>query len=190
MKHTLKYGNVKVSFPLTHVFCGEIDMNNGKARGFHSRPEGQDPPPDNARKCARPWKKISYHVKNFGFPASEGSEVFNANTNKWIRREANTNYYGFFPNQWTVSDVVNKVSKCTYECCQLSEVDCVGNSKELCLTGFNHTNSDASFDVNVFLTTSTKMHIDMASAFPLKSGDCNCGKNCRCDVQKIKNKCL
>ena len=189
MKHTITYDNAKVIFPLTHIFCGEIE--GAAARGFHSRPNGQDPPADSARKCARPWKNIPNHVTYFGFPASEGSEVFNANTNKWIRRQADTNYYGFFPNQWTVSDVVNKVSKCTYECCQLPGVDCVGNSKTICLAGFTQANSRVSFDVTVFLTTSTQTRIDMVSTFPVKTGDCNnCGRNCRCDVKQLKNKCL
>ena len=191
VKHTLKYGHVKVTFPLSHIFCGEI--KRGTAGGFHSRPGGQDPPGNNTRKCARPWKKIPYHVKNFGFPAFEGSEVFNANTSKWIHRDTTADengYYGFFPNQWTVSDVVNKVSKCTYECCQSPGVKCGGNSKTLLLTHFNQTNSDAFFDVTVFLTTSTEMCINMVSAFPVKSDDYNRKANYRCDVQKFKNKCL
>ena len=183
MKHTRTYDQVEVTFPLTHVFCGQIDKENGKAGGFHSRPGRKDPPADSARKCARPWKIISYHVKNFGFPASEGCEVFNANTNKWIRRQANTNYYGFFPNQWTVSDVVNKVSKCTSKCCR--SVDCVKKSK-ICLSGFTQTKSYVSFNVMVLLKNANEMHIDINSAFPVKTRkDGTCVPNATCQVKAL-----
>ena len=189
---TRDYGHAKVTFPLTHVFCGEI--NRGEAHGFHSRPGGKDPPWSNIapNKSALALKRIKDHEWNYGFPAFKKVGVFNANTSNWIRRNTSADhdengYYGFFPNQWTVSDVVNKVSKCTYECCQSPGVDCIKEkSQTLCLTRFNETTINKPFDVTVFLRPSIKMHIIMTTAFPVRRTKIKCKGDAWCNVQELK----
>ena len=59
-----------VTFPLTHVFCGQINRE-GEAEGFHYRPNGKNPP------SAEVGEEISYHESNYGFPAFHGCSVFN-----------------------------------------------------------------------------------------------------------------
>ena len=150
--HTLRNSDMHfaVTFPLTHIFCGQIN-GKGEAEGFHSRPNSQDPPRNKEQKCASVRNKIFHHVDNFGFPAFKGVQVYN--TTKWIPRKVDTLYYGFFPNQWTVSDVVNKISKCVSKCCSMKMEGCRKTSGiSMCLYNFTQSKSKTPFAVQVFLT--------------------------------------
>ena len=185
-----------VTFPLTHVFCGQIN-GKGKAEGFHYRPNGENPSSAKVKEDS----EIPYHESNYGFPAFRGCSVFNGD--EFIPREASTEYYGFFPNQWIARDLVNKISKCVAKCCSMKTTESKNcrNRSEICLYNFTQSNSKMPFAVQVFLTLTSeggknkkreKMPIIINSAFPVrwkknKKGKImdDCKNGVRCDSQKI-----
>ena len=203
------YGCVrfKVSFPLTHIFCGQI--NGKKAEGFHSRPDGEDPPYDSDSKCAKALEENIYHLMNHGFPGFKQISVYDAVEQIWINRSVRLEpngkieYYGFFPDDWNVTYVVTTISQCVSMCCstKVQETECY-KSNTLCL-GNLQNESGKKFTAQVNLGNSPRNEhepartnkkkkkngrkemyiVNIVSTFPVTS----CKSRLRCDCMSVND---
>ena len=170
-----------VEFPSTHIFCGEIEEPPGlfrssgtpKAGGFHFRYRGKNP------KSAKAFEEITSYSFTYGFPAFKKVCVIRYD-GQCIYRTANTDYYGFFPKDWTQAYTAQTITDKVVECCRSPSQKCNGKSS-VCLRGLREGEKNP-YSILVFLnkdrTDVSKMAIRIASAFPVEDKDCKADLIC------------
>ena len=151
------WSNTQPSVALTHNFCGQIN-SKGEAEGFHSRPDGEDPPSASA---------IGYPTPIGSLQCFPGEEVLGV-----ARTPPSGKFkmFCFFPEEWSIPDTVNVL---------LNEYKrCPHNSDKICVRNYP---GKKPFDIIIFLGKDENGATGIVSAFatPANTVSCSGTENCK-----------
>lgn len=187
------FNGYNVTFPTTHMFCGEIVGEGVSAVGYRARSLAA--PKHNRAESPAPFNEHTY-----GYPAYKSICIWDQNRKRCAtkvlgdmyynapQRDPHTgppfhSYYGMFPMDWDVNNTVEVISRYVSACCQQEAVyheglrrSCVG-IMSLCIINFTEYRYQRStpFTIKVaFMSPVTKKAISIETAFPAPNGIDSC----------------
>ena len=190
---TYVVNSYKVTFPTTHMFCGEIIGEGVAAVGYRARSLAA--PGSNKAENPAP-----FHEHQYGYPAYKeiciwdegrnrcatkvlGDAYYNAPQQDPRSSPPFSNYYSMFPMDWDVNNTVEVISRHTSACCREGVTQYKGRSnscegiRRLCIfnfTEYGHRRSTPFTIKVVFMTPVTKKEMSIETAFPAPNGIESC----------------
>ena len=137
--------------PLTHIFCGQLQIYHGphgvqvSAEGFHSRPGNRNPKSaiidttnDQITILGKPVQHCPYRVK------AKNVKILDAKWGRWVSRTDDPRReFIFFPPSWQKNDVVNEIINVYNTCIGTVNRNCVryetsGRLTQICLRNYTY----------------------------------------------------
>lgn len=200
------FNGYKVTFPTTHMFCGEIIGEGASAVGYRARSLA-------APKSNRAENPVPFHEHVYGYPAYKdiciwdhnrkrcatkvlGDAYYNASQRDPRSSPPFHSYYGMFPVDWDVNNTVEMISRYVSACCQQGATQYKGLSRNcdgipnLCIinfTEYRHWQSTLFTIKVVFTRPVTKKDMHIETAFPAPNGIESCAgwHNCNAALLHI-----
>lgn len=184
----------KVTFPTTHMFCGEIISVGAAAVGYRARSLA-------APKSNKAENPAPFHEHLYGYPAYKNICIWDQNRKRCATKVLGDAYYntlpqqdphssppfsdiyGMFPMDWDVNNTVEVISRYTSACCREGATQYEGRSnscegiQRLCIINFSeysHWQSTVFTIKVVFMSPITKKEINIETAFPAPNGIASC----------------
>ena len=195
------FNGYNVTFPTTHMFCGEIVDKGTAAVGYRARSLA-------APKNNRAGSPASFHEHKYGYPAYKDICIWDQNRKRCAtkvlgdtyynatQRDPSTSppfqsYYSMFPVDWDVNNTVEVISRHASACCQQRAVYYEGFSRNcegllnLCIinfTEYKYRQSTPFTIMVVFTSPVTKKAMSIETAFPAPNGIDSCAGWYNCNA--------